>query len=342
MDNTRVQFILKRHPHYGGAYYGGMSSGLQNSARFVSEMLVKAGIESKVSVVQDNNDIDREVSQYKPTHVIIEALWVVPEKFEILHRLHPQIQWIIRTHSEVPFLALEGIAIDWIKRYTQYPNVSVAVNSLRTKRDLEGTLGINIAYLPNYYPLEFQTHDPDPSRTPGEILIGCFGAIRPMKNQLLQAVAAMNYANNNGLTLYFFINTGRVEQGESVLKNLRALFEGTPHQLEEIGWESHGGFLNTLAIMDLAMFVSFTETFSLASADAVSQGVPTITSSEVSWTWKAVQANPTDAVDIERKISRALRYPWLTAAINQHKLKDYSKESRNIWLNYLGDDYGTE
>ena len=120
------------------------------------------------------------------------------------------------------------------------------------------------------------------------------------------------------------------------------MFEGTPHQLEEIGWESHGGFLNTLAIMDLAMFVSFTETFSLASADAVSQGIPTITSSEVSWTWKAVQANPTDAVDIERKISRALRYPWLTAAINQHKLKDYSKESRNIWLNYLGDDYGTE
>jgi hypothetical protein len=40
--------------------------------------------ESNIVVVLDNNEIDKYVTKYKPTHVIIEALWVVPTKFHIL------------------------------------------------------------------------------------------------------------------------------------------------------------------------------------------------------------------------------------------------------------------
>ena len=94
----RILFILKyRESDYGSynndptvekktwAYTQGLSSGLLNSAKFVCDMLFdELGYESKLVQVADNNDIDREVTQYKPTHVIIEAYWVVPEKFEIL------------------------------------------------------------------------------------------------------------------------------------------------------------------------------------------------------------------------------------------------------------------
>ena len=52
----------------------GVSYGLINSAQFVANFLNKNGVESHVITVIDNNDIDREVTKYKPTHVFIEAL----------------------------------------------------------------------------------------------------------------------------------------------------------------------------------------------------------------------------------------------------------------------------
>lgn len=55
-------------------------------------MLNRNGIESKVVVVIDNNCIDKEVTAFKPTHAIIEGLWVVPEKFDVLKKLHPTIK----------------------------------------------------------------------------------------------------------------------------------------------------------------------------------------------------------------------------------------------------------
>ena len=146
--------------------YVGMSTGLYNSASFMSDMLNQSGIESKISVVVDNNNIDREVTKYKPTHVMIEALWVVPSKFLILTKLHPHVKWIIRLHSEIPFLANEGNALDWIGDYINFKNVSVAVNSPRIERDLRDFIRTKtgwtkkqidkkITYLPNYYPQNY-------------------------------------------------------------------------------------------------------------------------------------------------------------------------------------------
>ena len=91
----KVLFILKKRKS-SHSNYSVVSSGLFNSANFVSDMLNKNGIESHLVEVIDNNCIDREVTQYKPTHVIIEALWVVPSKFEVLTKLHPNVEWIIR------------------------------------------------------------------------------------------------------------------------------------------------------------------------------------------------------------------------------------------------------
>jgi hypothetical protein len=50
----------------------------------------------------------------------------------------------------------------------------------------------------------------------------CFGAIRPLNNQLFQAVAATEYARRIGRKLRFHINASRTKQrGENVLKNIR-------------------------------------------------------------------------------------------------------------------------
>lgn len=328
---ARCLFLLKNQSSHG---YGHKASGLRNSAIFVSDMLSAAAIISKVVVVTDNNDIDREVTQFNATHVFIEALWVVPEKFEILRQLHPNVKWIVRIHSEIPFLALEGIAVDWIRRYEAQPNVFVAANSLPAQLDLSTVVGKPILYLPNFYPQSFQR--PKAQSICGELNVGCFGAIRPMKNHLEQAIAAVQFADKNNLKLNFHINASKIEDGDAILKNLRALFSAGPHKLIEHDWFKHSDFLKYLrGIIDLVMAVSFTETFSIVAADAVSQGVPVVGSKEISWLSEKSIAHPTDSVNIVNHIVVVLNKSTKSTKQNQQNLNAYSDASRKLWLKFL-------
>jgi len=330
----RVLFILKRNEGYGGS---GPSSGLLNSARYCLVTLQDAGIGAHLVEVTDNNDIDREITKYRPTVVIIEALWVVPEKFDVLKRLHPGVEWIVRIHSEVPFLAQEGIAMAWIIDYWRR-GLTVAVNSRRCQRDLwrvkcatrapGGT-----AYLPNCYVLPAV---PDERTDPRRLNIGCFGAIRPMKNQLEQAICAIHFANNVGLPLDFHINAARVETGgENPLRNIRELFRRLPRErfrLVEHGWESRRQFLDTLAMMDLCLQVSMTESFNLVTADAIAAEVPVVTSPEISWSAPQYQARPTDSSAILAAMHDAYENPCRAVQRNLKCLEDWIARSTQIWV----------
>jgi hypothetical protein len=337
--SPRVLFILKfRDADYGD--YGehshdkSLSSGLFNSAKFVVDMLTNNRVEAKLVQVVDNNDIDREVFRCKPTHVVIEALWVVPSKFAVLTKRYPHIKWIVRVHSNVSFIGCEGIAIEWLKGYINYPQVSVAVNSLEALRELSW-LG-RVVYLPNSYPSDFQVTDrPISSRV---VNVGCFGAIRPLKNQLIQAIAAIEFANSKNKKLRFHVNSTRQEQGGvNVMKNLRALFKGSRHELVEHGWMNHASFLRLVSKMDVGMQVSFTETFNIVAADMVSAGIPVVVSPEINWTSTYSQALPTDLDGIVNKLrsvtSRMGRA--ISTRMNRLGLSRYIRQSTSIWLKYL-------
>ena len=334
---NKVLFILKKRQtsHTG---YTSVSSGLLNSAKFVSDMLNKNGIESHLVEVNDNNCIDREVTKFKPTHVIIEALWVVPQKFEVLTKLHPNVQWIIRLHSDISFLANEGIAIEWIYEYLKYDNVKVSSNDSETNFNFELLTNREFVYLPNYYPVGFFNRNKPKPDTKKVINVGCFGAVRPLKNQLIQAVAAIDYADTYGKKLKFHINTQRIEgRGEPVLKNLRALFENNPkHELVEHGWLSHDEFIDLVQTMDIGLQVSFTETFNFVSADFVNNNIPVVTSNEVEWVSPIYFANPSKANSIVSRMRRAIitsrfKLNWL----NKLSLWNYSLNSEKIWTKYF-------
>ena len=334
---NKVLFILKKRQtsHTG---YASVSSGLLNSAKFVSDMLNKNGIESHLVEVNDNNCIDREVTKFKPTHVIIEALWVVPQKFEVLTKLHPNVQWIIRLHSDISFLANEGIAIEWIYEYLKYDNVKVSSNDSETNFNFELLTNREFVYLPNYYPVGFFNRNKPKPDTKKVINVGCFGAVRPLKNQLIQAVAALDYADTYGKKLKFHINTQRIEgRGEPVLKNLRALFENNPkHELVEHGWLSHDEFIDLVQTMDIGLQVSFTETFNIVSADFVNNNIPVVTSNEVEWVSPIYFANPSKANSIVSRMRRAIitsrfKLNWL----NKLSLWNYSLNSEKIWTKYF-------
>lgn len=343
----RILFICHRRNHYWGEEQGGngnsLSSGLLNSALFIAEMLSGLGVEAKVVEVDDNNCIDREVTQYRPSHVVIEALWVVPEKFDVLRPLHPHVRWIVRLHSKASFLANEGIAMEWIHGYLSR-GIEVQCNNkdaLHELRVVAHSLGWNshlVTHLPNYYPAA-PTHHARPQLDRRAVHIGCFGAVRPLKNHLAQAVAAIAFADDLRAGLRFHINGSRVEgRGEPMLKNLRAIFSASPrHDLVEHAWAPHAEFLETMKSMDLAMQVSFSETFNIVTADAVASGVPVITSPEVSWIGDYAMADPNDGRAIIDALWRAWETPKQARLFAQRRdLSAFSAASENAWAERFG------
>jgi hypothetical protein len=328
-----------------------MSSGLRNSASFVVEMLNENGIEAKLVEVVDNNCIDREVTLYKPTHVIIEAFWVVPEKFGVLTKLHPKVDWIVRNHSELPFLANEGIALEWSLEYLKYKNVFLAPNSYKTYLDTVEMVAAahsplqaeyKVLYLPNFYKIKKPMRERHFESE--EFNVGCFGAIRPFKNHIIQAVAAIDYARNNHKKLRFHVNVARIEDaGNNTLKSLRGLFkhlDPNKYELVEHGWLNHDDFLKLIATMDICLQASFTESFNIVTADAVSQGVPVVVSEEIEWLPSSFVARHTSSKDITatmRKVLFCFRF-WFKARTALKGLLTYNQKSKEIWTSLFTRD----
>jgi hypothetical protein len=333
----KVLFILKER-HTSHSNFMTISSGLFNSASFVVDMLNKNGIESHLVAVKDNNSIDREVTKYKPTHVVIEALWVIPSKFEVLTKLHPNVEWIIRVHSDIPFLANEGVSVEWIYEYMKFDKVKVSANLKKTNYELSELIGKDLVYLPNYYPVGFfNVTQPRPNEK--KVLnVGCFGAVRPLKNQLIQAIAAIKYADLYDKKLKFHINVARVEgRGEPVLKNIRSLFENNPkHTLVEHQWLTHDEFIDVVQRMDLGMQVSFSETFNIVTADFVNNNIPVVVSDEVYWVNKLFKSKTTEVDSIVNKMRLALMTKTFKGQyLNKINLFLDSVKSQKTWVNYF-------
>lgn len=339
----KILFILKRREKE--PENPEISTGLYNSANFVHEMLVKNGINSKIVVVVDNNSIDREVTLFRPDIVIIEAVWVVPEKFDILQKLHPKVKWVIRVHSNLPFMSCEGNAMDWILDYVQQPNVRVSPNSPKMLYDIQavtigkyGALNKDIVYLPNYYPLLMKPPKTIDYDKPW-IDVSCFGAIRPLKNQLLQLVSAVDFVQRVGCKrLKFHVNAGRIEtSGMPVDRNLRGLAQHLdPKKYELIfhKWASHEKFTALAEGMDIAMQVSFSETFNIVGADQVVNGVAFLGCDDIPW-YSQGPVCTNDVKSISDNLAEIYENPVRNTKINQYDLTKYSESSEKIWLDFI-------
>lgn len=346
---SKLLFVLRHRDqpwgHYGSPY--GLSSGLRNSVRFVVEMLDLLGIAAKWVEVHDDNCIDREVSAYHPTHVILEAFWVRPGKIDDLRPRHPFVTWMVRDHSETPFLANEGMAFEWTAEYLKR-DVEIACNAPRALVDMQalaGSYGYGnlVSYAPNYYPIHApKKHDhliPKPAHADDTIRVGCFGAIRPLKNQVEQAIAALRYADQLGKKLEFHINSARSEQGGNpVLKNLRGVFANTPRaSLVEHGWVEHDKFLHIISEMDVVMQVSFSETFNIVAADAVMRNVPVVVSREVPWIKPYAIADANSSTSMLHALLRVHQQPRKARLQWQMRdLTDYCQASKKVWWDRYG------
>jgi hypothetical protein len=334
--NHKILFVCKKRVD---AY--GISFGLLNSARMLVRMFDKIGINASVVTPDDANGIDREVWNNKPTHVVIHALWVTPAKMEELVRKYPKITWNVRIHSKPPFLAMEGIASEWIAGYKKVqdsnPNLILSANSDEMNECLTDVFLLRSFMLPNYY-VPPERLESSGRMWNGRLDVGCFGAVRPLKNHYAQAVAAIIYADSIGADLSFHVNKGREEQGgDRVVKNLRNMFAATSsHVLVEHEWYPHDVFVYKVApLMDIGMQVSLTETFNIVAADMVSAGVPTIGSKDIYWMSSLFHADPNSVDDMVRAMRRAVMAGRLGVVWNSILLSRSNRETERIWLRYL-------
>jgi len=318
----------------------GITSGLFNSASFVVSFLNNNGYEAKLVSIPDSNSIDKVVTQFNPEVVVIEALWVPPFKFVELFNIerHKRRRWIVRIHSKAPFLSMEGMATKWIADYTVIKNglVELAPNTDELSQQLSIAFPFGeFIYLPNIY-LPKEIVKPNVNKDDNVIDIGCFGAVRPMKNIYQQALVAIDFAESINKELRFHINSSRLEQsGNNVLKNLQALFEHSPHKLVEHGWYTHIEFLKVLATMDVCMQVSLTESFNIVTADVVSVDRPIVVSKDIEWMPNFLKATPTSHDDIFRKLRFAYNQSKIVAIIQKIYLKWYNRKAENVWLKQI-------
>ncbi len=338
---TKILFLLKKNSSYG-SYSQIKNSGLTNATNILKKELERVyDADIYIEICVDANEIDKFVTIHKPEFCILEAIWVTPTKMKEIAYLHRKVRFITRVHSRIPFLALEGNAIQWLTEISKIKNCFIAANHNITVNDLNG-IDIETFYLPNVYKRIKNTssfyHNNldcfyDNIFIKGKTIdIGCFGSIRPLKNQLIQAVAAVIFADKFKLKLNFHINGGRIEQsGESVLKNIRALFANSKHNLIEHGWLEPKEFNELASQMDVGLQVSFTESFNIVAADMIYNNVPVVVSNEISWVADVSKVDPNSVYEIVEDIERVCRFRKKVIEQNLVRLDKYNKTSLRAW-----------
>jgi len=347
---SKSLFLLKiredysSDPSYSGSYQ--IATGMYNSAKFVADVIDASPLhEAQVALVQDGNSIDAAVFGYNPDFVFLEGLWVTPAKVQELMGLahHAGRRWVIRIHSEIPFLATEGVAMDWISQYLLM-GATVAPNAPRAHQQLvhlakqlgltDAQVEVQVPLLPNCYPTDFAPLAGLDTSAKTHLDVACFGAFRPFKNHLQQVFIADRFAQKLGLPLRFHTNSRFDFGGGGNAKNVNdALINLGAEHVAHV-WEDRDTFLQSMAAIDVLLQDSMTETFNIVAADCVWVGRPMLVSNEISWAYPVYG----DPQNVDKSL-KALEFIWANKPFfiqkNRSRLKAFAKQAANTWLAFV-------
>jgi len=336
----RVLFVLKDR-FYNKTH--SKSYGLINSSKQVAKYLESEGHVCKVVQVIDANYIDKEVFEFRPDVVIIEALWVSGDKMKELIEIkrYKHITWVVRIHSNIGFLSAETLALKYVNDYIslEKENLFVSCNNLGFNHNLSKAMNYKYTYLPNIIDLNFYHKEKNPHSH--HIDVGCFGSLRILKNQCYQAMCAMEAADRLHKTLKFHItvdvNVDKYGGNNSVLKNLEELFKNSRHELIKHLWLEQDDFRHLIKKMDIGLQVSYTESFNIVSADFVNGGVPIVVSDSIRWMPWFLK---TSTVEFEKTISKIITiYNWRHSKLikwwSRKNLFIYNEDAKREWNKFL-------
>lgn len=272
--------------------------------------------------VENLEHVELAIQRFNPKKIVFEALWASQHDISTLKAKYPRIKIYLHLHSNIPFLACEGYAMAKILE-SQRLGVGIICNDSRAAASLGGIC------LPNIY----HTKTEAPERQSNEDLnVIIAGSMRPMKNHLIQAIAAIRYAESIDKKLRLHVNMGRSEGGGEVAANFKYLFMmHYGHELISIPWMDHGDFIRFLSTMDIGLQVSMSESFNIVAADYAYAHLPMVVSSEVRWAADECKADPGCSDDIMEKMAQSS--DWTLK--NLDGLEAHNFEAKKLWGQFV-------
>ncbi len=309
-----------------------------------AKTLLAAGIACEVWAVQTAADlIKRLPTDPAVTHVIVSAPWIAIADWTKILTQFPSIWFAVNCHSNVGFLQADSNGVANMEGCLQlekgYPNFRFSGNCRAFVRWIRDAYAAPCQYLPNLYYLNGMTRTNRPNFTvaPGTVLrIGCFGAVRPLKNAMSAGAAAIEIASRLRCNLEFHVSGGRTEGGgQTVMQAVKQMFLPIRFaKLVENNWEPWPVFLRTVADMHLLMQPSYTESFNMVTADGIAEGVPSVVSTAIEWVPDYWQADSDDVFEISR-VGRNLLFDYQAPQDGLDCLTNYVSDGLRQWQAYL-------
>lgn len=317
-------------------------TGLGVSALNTVRVLRGSGINAVVRPVKNLMDLELKILAEKPTHVVINALWLPANELAGLIHKMSDVSFVVLVHSNIAFLQVEPKGIVLLRNaidleLASVGNFRVAANSRLACRGLQDAWECPALYLPNLYYLDGTVRTQRPKWQGGTLRIGAFGALRPLKNPTGSAFAALAIAANLGTNLEFHINTGRNDGGtaDKLVASIDAIYRGLPNaKVVKNNWEPWAGFRKLVRHMHLLLQPSFTESFNVVTADGVAEGVPSVCSDVIEWAPEHWKASPDDTNAISRT-GRALLSDSHTGTDGTEALTAHNEDGVVQWNRWI-------
>lgn len=281
--------------------------GLQVAGYTTAKYLRHAGIDAQAYAVRNNVDVckilERAQSEGKPiTHVAISAPWLSLYDLKNLVSHFRRKKFVVICHSNVGFLQADPGGISLFREYAKLShtagNLHLAGNCLQFATWFKTAYGEQCALLPNLYSVDRLTSK---RWRGGTLKIGALGAIRPEKNLMTAAAAAVVLRAKLNVPIELHMSTGGENRRCFTLSAIEEMTAALPNfKLIRHHWNFWDQFIKLIRRMDLVIQVSYTESFNMVTADAISQRVPVVISPPIYWGPSHWKANPDDAIDVAR------------------------------------------
>ncbi len=291
------------------------SVGLNVAGYTTAAVLEEKGVKTAVFPVRHNVDIVDTINKYNQTHehmlthVVISAPWLSLWDMKSLLTGFPEIEFVVLSHPNVGFLQADVLGVELLRAYqnlqTEFCNFRIGGNSRAFVDWMEAAYGIPVTYLPNLYPLDKARPAKKWKDNCRSLKIGAFGAVRPYKNFMTAAAAALAIANALCIPVEFHMSAGGEGDSFRTMPAIKELLRNTNVTLITHKWDYWHKFIRLVRSMDLLIQVSYTESFNLVTADGIASGVPSVVSSAIRWApdgWKADADNAMDVAAVGMKL----------------------------------------
>jgi glycosyltransferase involved in cell wall biosynthesis len=318
--------------------------GLNVAGFTTAEYLRSQGIHARAFAVRHNADVVRTIDKFnethkKPiTHVVISAPWLTLYDLKNLVSHFRDIKFVVLSHSNVGFLQADPGAVELFRKYAKlartHKNLVVGGNNAPFVKWFKAAYAEKCILLPNLYLVERRRGK---TWRRGLLKIGALGAIRPEKNFMTAAAAAVAIKSALRVPIELHMSTGGDACKSPTLPAIREMVEGLPGvTLVRHHWQYWDLFIKLIASMDLVIQVSYTESFNMITADAISAGVPAVVSPPIYWAPASWKANPDNAMDVARVGLNVLLDDQGT--VGSDALLEHDQKSLKHWQKFLATD----